>query len=358
MKFTPVKVVHVYYVPKGKKIAVGRLALKAPQIFFEYDSNFLKMDIHLSPFKLPLKSGLIPSTDSTFDGLFGVFNDSLPDGWGRLLLDRALTKHHLNPRSLSPLDRLCFVGSQGMGALTYEPETANSNTVLNNSLDKIAKEISEFQKNNNDHYVEDLLQLGGSSSGARPKVLINIKNKHWLIKFPSSFDPRDVSAIEYAYYLMAKDSGLDLPNAKIFPSRKKNGFFGCQRFDLTDLERIHMHTISGLLHADHRIPTIDYEMMLKAAMHITHNIQNCRALYRQSVFNVISHNRDDHAKNFSFLMDETGKWKVSPAYDLTFSSGPGGEHCSTVMGEGQNPGKKHLLELAKTSNIKKKRVYG
>jgi serine/threonine-protein kinase HipA len=353
MKFDPVKIVHVYYKPKDTKILVGRLALKSHKIFFEYDSNFIKKGLNLSPFKLSLKPGIITSNDFTFDGLFGVFNDSLPDGWGRLLLDRALIKYNLNPGSLSALDRLCFVGSHGMGALIYEPETENSPLLLQTSLDKIADEISEFQENNNDRYVEDLLKLGGSSAGARPKVLIHLDHEHWLIKFPSSNDPKDIGSIEYAYHLMAKDAGLNVPNAKLFPSRKGHDFFGSTRFDKTDTSRIHMHTISGLLHADHRTPSLDYEIIMKVTMHLTRNMKECEKQYRQCVFNILSHNRDDHSKNFSFLMDSNSTWCMSPSYDLTFSSGPSGEHCSMVMGEGKNPAIFHLLELAKVSNIKK-----
>lgn len=353
MKFKPVKVVHVYYKPMDEKILVGRLTLQNRKISFEYDSGFIETGLHLSPFKLPLKSGVVVSNDFTFDGLFGVFNDSLPDGWGCLLLDRALIKHNLNPGSLSVLDRLCFVGSYGMGALIYEPEAENSPCIPHDSLDEIAEKIVEFQEHDNDRYVEDLLNLGGSSAGARPKVLMHLDNEHWLIKFPSSADPKDIGAIEYAYYLMAKNAGLNMPKAKLFPSRKGIGFFGSQRFDKTNTSRVHMHTISGLLHADHRIPTLDYKIIIKATMNLTRNMKECEKQYRQCVFNILSHNRDDHSKNFSFLMDPNGVWRMSPSYDLTFSSGPREEHCSMVMGEGKKPGISHLLELAKISSIKK-----
>lgn len=131
----------------------------------------------------------------TFDGLFGVFNDSLPDGWGRLLLDRALIKHNINPDSLSVLDRLCYVGSRGMGALIYEPEAEHSSHITHDSLDKIAEEIAEFQEHDNDKYVEDLLNLGGSSAGARPKVLLHFDGEDWLIKFPSHADPKDIGPL-------------------------------------------------------------------------------------------------------------------------------------------------------------------
>lgn len=353
MKFDPVKVVHVYYKPLDDKIFVGRLALNNRKIFFEYDPGFIETGLNLSPFKLPLKSGVIAGADFTFEGLFGVFNDSLPDGWGRLLLDRALIKHNISPGALSVLDRLCFVGSRGMGALIYEPEVAPSQNISHDSLDEIAEEIAEFQEYDDDKYVEDLLNLGGSSAGARPKVLMHLEDQHWLIKFPSHTDSKDIGAIEYAYHLMAQDAGLDLPKAKLFPARKGFGFFGSNRFDKTDRSRVHMHTISGLLHADHRTPSLDYEMIMKATMHLTKDMKECEKQYRGCVFNVLSHNRDDHSKNFSFLMDPNGVWRVSPSYDLTFSSGPSGEHCSMVMGEGKKPGIKQLIELARISNIKK-----
>lgn len=353
MKFEPVKVIHVYYKPESEKIFVGRLALKDRKIFFEYAPTFIETGLNLSPFKLHLKTGVTTTKDGTFDGLFGVFNDSLPDGWGRLLLDRALIKHNINPGTLSVLDRLCFVGSQGMGALMYEPEVKSSSSILHNSLDEIAEEIVEFQKHDDDKYVEDLLNLGGSSAGARPKVLMSLNNQEWLIKFPSSTDPKDIGAIEYAYHQMAKNAGLDVPQAKLFPAHKGYGFFGSQRFDKTMNTRVHMHTISGLLHADHRTPSLDYAMIMKATLYLTRDMRECEKQYRGCVFNILSHNRDDHAKNFSFLMDPKGVWRISPSYDLTFSSGPSGEHCSMVMGEGKNPGITALLALAKISNLKK-----
>jgi len=352
MKFNPVKVIHVYYKPKDEKIFVGRLAINDRKIFFEYESSFIETGLNLSPFKLPLKPGVIKGENFVFGGLFGVFNDSLPDGWGRMLIDRALIKYNINPGHLSLLDRLCFVGSNGMGALVYEPEVEYSSNILNKPLDKIAEEIVKLQEYDDNEYVEDLLNLCGSSSGARPKVLMNIDDEDWLIKFPSHIDPKDIGAIEYAYHIMAKNAGLELPKAKLFPARKGSSFFGSKRFDKTDISRIHMHTISGLLNADHRTPSLDYEVIIKATMHLTKDMKECEKQYRVCVFNVLSHNRDDHSKNFSFLMDQKGVWKVSPSYDLTFSSGPGGEHCSMVMGEGKNPGLKQLLDLAKVSNIK------
>ncbi|MFY7843391.1 MAG: type II toxin-antitoxin system HipA family toxin, partial [Rhabdochlamydiaceae bacterium] len=193
--------------------------------------------------------------------------------------------------------------------------------------------------------------LGGSSAGALPKVLLNIDGVDWLIKFRSSLDPKDISAIEYAYHLMAIDAGLIVPSAKLFSSKTGSGFFGVKRFDRNGNQRIHMHTMAGLLHADHREFSLDYESIMKATLYLTKDIRQCEIQFRHAVFNILSHNRDDHSKNFSFLMDQRGIWTVSPAYDLTFSSGLSGEHSTMIMREGKSPTKAHLLKLAAICDI-------
>lgn len=347
--------IYVYYHGSGTKQLMGRLFLKKP-ILFEYDSAFLKNGLELSPFKLPLKTGVIPSPDRTFEGLFGVFNDSLPDGWGRLLLDRKLMRLGYHQGSFSPLDRLCFIGSHGMGALSYEPENPVSFAPLLTDLDEIDREIQATLKQENDKYIDDLFALGGSSAGARPKILLQRDNENWLIKFRSSLDPKDISAIEYAYHLMAVEAALNVPKAKLFPSKKGLGFFGVTRFDRQHDQRLHMHTIAGLLHADHREPSLDYETIMKTTLYLTRDVQQCETQFRNAVFNVLSHNRDDHSKNFSFLMDHQGAWTVSPAYDLTFSFGPAGEHSTMIMGEGKNPTTNHLLKLAAVGTIDKNKA--
>lgn len=356
MKWQAVTLLDIFLMNQQEKLLVGRLALKDRQIYFEYDSSFIKTGLEISPLKLPLKTGVIRSEDPVFEGLFGVFNDSLPDGWGRLLLDRKLMQLGYQPQALSPLDRLCYVGHHGMGALRYEPAIENALSVYHENLDEIAEEIIAFQEHDAEHVIDDLLQLNGSSAGARPKIVIRLGQEDWLIKFPSSLDPYDIGPIEYAYHLMAIEAKLEVPAAKLFSSKKNPGYFGVKRFDRTRDQCLHMHTISGLLHADHRIPTLDYETILRATLWLTKDVREGEKLFRLAVFNVLSHNRDDHAKNFSFLMDEKGEWKLSPVYDLTFSSGPNGEHCSTMMGEGKNPTVAHLLKLAEVGNIRKQKA--
>lgn len=353
----PIQALNVYYETSNTKagntkIKVGRLGVQQRQIYFEYDASFIESNLQLSPFHLPLKTGVIISKDPVFAGLFGVFNDSLPDGWGRLLLDRQCVKHGINPAALSPLDRLYFVGSHGMGALCYEPEAETLATQEQQDLDSIYDTILLAQEQQDTSQIETLFQLSGSSCGARPKVVLNHAEAPWIIKFKSAYDPNDIGCIEYAYYLMAIAAKLDCSEAQLFASKKGPGFFGAKRFDRTqEGGRVHMHTVSGLLNADHRTPSLDYETLLKTTLHLTQDIHECEKLFRLCAFNVYSHNRDDHAKNFSFLMDQSGQWRLSPAYDLTFSSGPQGEHCTMIMGEGKTPSDKHLLALAKQSQI-------
>lgn len=372
MNFNYEDKVHVFYYGFGYKKFVGTILIKNKKIFFEYDNEFTKTGLNLSPFKLPLKYGLIASDASIegFKNLFGIFNDSLPDAWGNYVLNRKLKSLGIKPQSLSELDRLCFIGTSMdvRGALSYEPSKilgSNSDSEIID-LDKIKSNIDIIFLDEN-ACVDDLIARVGSSGGARPKINVIYKNEfeelgHWLIKFRSRNDDcEDIGCIEYAYNLMAKEAGLDIPEFKLFESKNGYGFFGTKRFDRKkvdfidcDLENgIHTHTVSGLLNSDYYYSLIDYEDIIKLTFELTKNMNECEKQFRHAVFNVLSHNKDDHSKNFAFLMDEFGKWRVSPAYDLTFSSKERGYHASTIMGEGKNPTKQHLLKLAEVSNINK-----
>ncbi len=369
MSYQANELLHVYYCGGTEKVALGRLAMSDRKILFEYDPDFLTSNIQISPFQLPLKLGVHICEDRLFDGLFGVFNDSLPDGWGRLLLDRQVEKHGINRRQLTPLDRLAYVGEHGMGALSYLPDISspatNEKSLL---LDKIAHEAEIVLSGQNEEVFEELLQLNGSSGGARPKIVaqVNLDKtiiihgsdtlkdgfEHWMIKFNSSTDPKDIGAIEYAYSLMARSAGLILQENHLFKTEKGSTYFGVKRFDRNGDKPVHMHSLCGLLHSDHRNPSLDYEDFLKATQILTKNMEEVKQAFRLACFNVFSHNRDDHSKNFSFIMDDNNQWKLSPAYDLTFSYGPAGEHCTIVMGEGRNPNSEHLIALAKKASIK------
>lgn len=349
---------------------VGRLALKNREIWFQYDEDFLQHQLSISPLKLPLKREPQRCTDRCFEGLFGVFNDSLPDGFGRLLQDRHLRAQGLVPETLTPLDRLAFVGRGGMGALTYEPVLTPDPVAFSHplELDQLAYETESVLLQDSADFIDELLSLNGSSNGARPKVMVGVspdKKKllpdqghlpenmgHWLIKFKASQDAKDIAEIEFAYSNMARAAGLVVPATHLFHGKSGAPYFGIERFDRQGERRLHMHTLSGLLHSDHRIPALDYETLLKATAYLTRDQNEVERAYRLAVFNVLAHNRDDHSKNFAFLMDEQGRWRLSPAYDLTFSYGPGGEQSTTVMGEGKNPGAAHLLKLARLFSLK------
>lgn len=370
MTYTPVKLVHVSLDSGDKRQKIGRLALEDRRIYFEYDANFLQSGLEISPFKLPLKSGVTVCEDSIFEGLFGVFNDSLPDGWGRLLLDRQVRRHGIVPEQLTPLDRLTHVGQHGMGALLYEPDVSEHTTADHTiNLDYLADETAQVLEGEREveDMVAELLELSGSSSGARPKIMVGVSAdkkhlvhggytlpqgfSHWMVKFTSAADPKDIGAVEYAYSLMARAAGVDMMPSYLFPAKKGGGYFGVERFDRQGDSLLHMHTVSGLLHADHRLPSLDYESVLRAGLALTHSVKEVEKLFRLATFNVFAHNRDDHAKNISFLMNADGLWSAAPAYDLSFSSGPAGEHSTTIMGQGKAPGVEHLRKLAEKFSI-------
>jgi serine/threonine-protein kinase HipA len=155
---------------------------------------------------------------------------------------------------------------------------------------------------------------------------------------------------------MAAAAGIDVMPTQLFRTKQKRSCFAVKRFDRIGNLRLHMHSLSGLIDADHHMPSIDYDHVLKATQFLTQDASEVKKAFRLACFNVFAKNRDDHAKNFAFLMDASGKWCLSPAYDLTFSSGPGGEHCTTILGEGLNPGSGHLLELGLKFGIKKREV--
>ena len=352
--------------------SVGRLAERNGIIYFEYDEDFVQNGVEISPFKLPLRNGVVELPSDPFEGLAGVFSDSLPDGWGRLLFDRMMRSQRISPSQISSLDRLAYVGLNGMGALVYEPDSSPPIIQEFIDLDHLATQTEKILEGASGEIITELLALNGSSAGARPKALIGVdqarKNisygvnqlndgfEHWLVKFPNSQDGIDSGAIEYVYALMAKEAGLYFPDVHLFSSQKGNGFFGVKRFDRQENKRFHMHTVSGLIHSNFRFPSLDYEDLLSLTMALTKDIREVEKIFRLAVFNVMAHNRDDHAKNFSFLMNEFGEWKLSPAYDLTYSNGPGGEQSTMVMGEGRNITIEHLVKLGLEAKISKEMI--
>ena len=335
---------------------VGTLA-KTPDrlVAFEYDNDWLATGFSISPFSLPLQKKVYLPKFEPFEGLFGVFNDSLPDGWGRLLVDRLLLKNKINPSEIDNLNRLAVVQQSGMGALTYQPEHKFETQEQESDFDKLAQECSKILESKSSDNLDELFMLGGSSGGARPKILTKINNEDWIIKFPSSQDPKNIGEQEYKYSLVAKDCGIKMSETKLFPSKICSGYFGIKRFDRENGKKVHMVSVSGLLETSHRLPNLDYNILMKLTLELTKNYQDIEQLYRLLCFNVFAHNRDDHSKNFSFLYGESQKeWHLSPAYDLTYSSSLNGEHATTINGEGKNPSLDDTLAVAKNIGIKEK----
>lgn len=342
---------------------VGTLALtKEKKAAFSYDDEWLLSGFSLNPLSLPLENKVfIPNLDP-FHGVFGVFNDSMPDGWGQLLVDRWLRKKNIDPFSLNVIQRFSIIGSNGMGALTFEPSYELSKTDDIIDYDKIAQECTKVLESEYSENLDELFRLGGSSGGARPKILTTYEGEDWIIKFPSSNDDKNIGEIEYRYAQCAKSCGVEMSDVKLFESKECSGYFGTKRFDrITSpegIQRVHMVSVSGLLETSHRIPNLDYTILMKLTQILTDEYNEVLKMYRLMCFNVFAHNRDDHSKNFTFLFDEQNrKWTLSPAYDLTYSNSLGGEHATCINGNGKNPGINDLLAVAKQAGIKESWAY-
>lgn len=337
---------------------VGTLAeYKKLYAAFAYSEDWLADGFPISPFQLPLqKKVFIPRIDP-FDGLFGVFADSLPDGWGRLLVDRLMRQNHLDPHDYGNLSRLAIVGSTGMGALSYHPEISLTNAQNMLDYDKLAESCRRVLLSEYPDDLDMLFSLGGSSGGARPKILTRIDGEEWIVKFPSMNDSPDVGLQEYRYSECARECGIEMTETRLFPSGNCRGYFGTKRFDrcMEDgkEKQIHMLSVSALLKTSHRLPSMDYHTLMKLTLELTKDFSEVEKMFRLMCFNVFAHNRDDHAKNFTFLYDEKqDRWRMSPAYDLTYSSSVGGEHATTVNGNGSNPGLEDILEVGKSIGLK------
>lgn len=362
-----------YDLDGARHFEVGTLAEDSGRLFFEYAPSFIERGVELSPFFLPLRTGLIEHTDRSFGPLWGLFDDSLPDGWGLLLMERRFRERGISLRSLSPLDLLAFLGTQTMGTLTYHPPLEKDPAVGRTiDLDEAAVESLKILNGEPSDILPQLLAAGGSPGGARPKVLVGYDPRkkrllsggdvlpkgyrYWMVKFRSKEDPADSAEIEYAYALMARAAGIELPEVRLFDGGNGRRYFGVERFDRGEGgRRYHLHTFGGLVHADFRVPSVDYRELLKVTALLTKDHTAVREMFRRMVFNVAAHNRDDHVKNFSFLCDiEKERWRVSSAYDLTFAEGPGGEHSMTVDGVGRAPDIGNIMAVAQSGGIDQK----
>ena len=331
---------------------VGMLAMTADhKAAFQYSEEWLEHGFPISPFSLPLKRQVFVPNKDYFDGLFGVFADSLPDNWGRLLLNRLLRAHGQNPDKLTVLERLAIVGKSGMGALTYYPEKEMQEKQGHSNLDELAEQCQKLLNTEYSDKLDELYRLGGTSGGARPKIMTTIEGEEWIIKFPAHVDGRNAGKMEYDYSCCARQCGIAMSKARLFPSDKCEGYFGTKRFDRMmdngSQKRIHMLTAAALLELDFEQPSLDYHSLMKLTKILTRDHpEDVNNMFRRMCFNVFAHNRDDHSKNFTYLYHEAEDcWRLSPAYDLTYSNTYYGEHTTTVDGNGRNPGEKEILAV-------------
>jgi serine/threonine-protein kinase HipA len=214
------------------------------------------------------------------------------------------------------------------------------------------------------------MEAGGSPGGARPKVVVGLHGDQiisgadilpdgytgWIVKFHSGQDAIDDGRVEYAYSNMARVAGLEMPETRLFTTSEGDAFFGAARFDRKQNQRFHVHTFGNLIHSNFRVPECDYAQLLKTTRILTKNQTDVAAAFRLMVFNILAHNRDDHVKNFAFMLNDRKEWRLTPAYDLTFAHGPGGEHTMTVAGEGRQPDRAHIAHIAEGAGLGKRQA--
>ncbi|MCW8138497.1 MAG: type II toxin-antitoxin system HipA family toxin [Planctomycetota bacterium] len=348
---------------------MGQLAQHEGRAYFEYSPEFLRTKLEPSPLRLPARPGLIEHRDHEYGDIPGLFADSLPDGWGLLLMDRHLRRQGKDPAKLTPLDRLTYLGRRTMGALTYHPPADAEHDPITLDLQRLADAARKVLSGHGAEALPELLRAGGSPGGARPKVLVGVRGEellsgeddlpggfeHWLVKFNVKDDGADGGRVELAYAHMAMRAGITMPPVRLFETDKRGAFFGVRRFDrLPGNRRVHAHTLGGLLQANFRIPSCDYDHLFKVARRLTHDHRALVECFRRMVFNVAAHNRDDHVKNFAFLLDDGGAWSLSPAYDVTLSVGPGGQHQMSVDGDGEAPTRARCLALGERHGLGRK----
>ena len=370
MTFKPVRKLTVTRtLATGQAVTVGVLAQNRQGVFFQYDADYLGRFGNLSPFGLKATTELQLAPKRPHSGLHGLFGDSLPDGWGSLLQDRVFRQHGILPAQITAMDRLAFVGASGMGALSFSP-TSEYRLASTGDIDlaKLGLEAQAFFDGQTEEVLADL-EAAGSSGGARPKAQFYISpdepercrtvarpgDEAWLVKFTSRNLPlgHEEGLCEAVYLHLAGKLGLEPPEWRLFEAPEQSGaraWLGVKRFDWVShpqkAGRLHMHSACGLLDADFRTPSLDYEDLIKASRHLCRSPAVGKLQFRRAMFNLIACNQDDHSKNWAFLQDDAGEWTPAPFYDVTFSPHPYQEHATAYAGFGKNPPLNAIQALA------------
>jgi len=358
--------------PTEARVPVGRLALDAGLAQIEWSQAVIARKLAVAGLLYPPEAGLHGARGRSFDGLHGFLADSLPEGWGYLLMRKRLAKLGIDIAGLTSLERLALVGEHGRGALVFEPATTPPEDMASLDLDLLAEEATALLTGKEVNLADTLAGLAGGSGGARPKVHVGFDGRGgisvgdgeiapghaaWIVKFRAPEDPIDIGPIEQAYALMAKAAGLIMSEHRLIDAKRGPGYFATRRFDRPDGGgRLHMISLAGAIEAPSNIPSTSYDMFLRATRSITRRADDVSAVFRRMVFNVLACNRDDHTRQHAYLMDQNGDWRLAPAYDLTYSPGPGGEHYMDIDGEGRRPTRAHIAALGERHRYSAKQV--
>jgi serine/threonine-protein kinase HipA len=353
--------VSLAFTPDAAPVVVGRVAMDRGVAQLEWSMDVLARKLPVAALRYPPEAGLQPARGRDFEGLHGFLADSLPEGWGFLLMRKRLAKLGVDIATLSPLERLALVGRHGRGALVFDPATTPDEAVETLDLDALAAEAVAVLAGEEGRLADTLAGLAGGSGGARPKVHVGFDADGrisvgegetppgfapWLVKFRAPNDPVDIGPIEEAYAQMAEAAGVRMSPHRLIPGRTGPGYFATQRFDRPGGgARLHVISLAGAIEASPHAPSTSYDMFLRATAAITRRAADVRAVFQRMVFNVLASNRDDHTRQHAYLMGADGDWRLAPAFDLTYAAGPGGEHYMDVEGEGRNPGRGHVVRL-------------
>jgi len=360
--------------PARPRLPVGRLGMDSGLAQLEWSREVIARKLTVAGLLYPPEAGLQAARGRAFEGLHGFLADSLPEGWGYLLMRKRLAKLGMDIAGLTPLERLALIGEHGRGALVFEPSTTPSEDVETLDLDLLADEATALLTGEESRLADTLAGLAGGSGGARPKVHVGFDglggvsfgegeiapgHAAWLVKFRAPQDPVDIGPIEEAYAVMAQAAGLALSAHRLIQARRGPGYFATKRFDRTDGGgRLHMISLAGAIEAPSSVPSTSYDMFLRATRAITRRADDVAEVFRRMVFNVLASNRDDHTRQHAYLMDAGGDWRLAPAYDLTYSPGPGGEHYMDIAGEARRPTRAHVTSLGTSHSFSPRQVAG
>ena len=361
----------------GHKVRVGELAQNSRAVFFQYDTEYLERYHSLSPFRLFFNGELQQAPEKPHYGLHGVFADSLPDGWGLSLMNRVFTRRSLTLDQVTVMDRLAYIGDHGLGALSYEPVSEVLPDEPDDLIDiaRLGKEAVRFFEGLTTTVTAVLARHGGSPGGSRPKVQVHMSPREgqhaatvpqpglepWIVKFTSEYLPlgHQEGLCEAVYLTLAKNGGIEVPEWRLVDppdGLPAPAWLALRRFDCPSggpaQGRLHPQTLCGLLDADFTQPSLDYETVIKASQTLCQSPTAGQAQFSRAMFNLFACNQDDHSKNWSFLMDDHGRWDLAPFYDPTFSPHPYGEHTTAFMGHGKAPPLEAVRQLARLAGFK------